>query len=45
MLLIFIQELGENNDKEIGNVSLSSDVLEESFINYEIKIGLYRFGG
>lgn len=31
--------------KKIGIVSLSSGVLGKSFIEYEIKIGLYRFGG
>ena len=31
--------------KKLGNVSLSSDILVESFIEYEIKIGLYRFSG
>ena len=31
--------------RKLGNVSLSSDILWESFIEYEIKIGLYRFGG
>lgn len=31
--------------KKLENISLSSDVLGESFIEYEIKIGLYRFGG
>lgn len=31
--------------RKLGIVSLSSDILGESFIECEVKIGLYRFGG